>query len=221
MNKKSLKWLKSLYVIGGIMIVGVLWFSIAKPLVVLPRSRLAPGYLLSDAQGQNITSEDGRGKLTIYTFAYLSCRQACDHIYQTLSDLDRSLAAQSPSQPIRYITITVDPQHDLPGQLLNFPPPFIPIAAEWLWLSGEPAVISQVVRDGFGVFFAEKDGKIAFSPKFILVDGWGIIRSEYDASLASSDILLRDISLVLKEIEQSKGTARLAYEAAHFFACYP
>jgi len=45
----------------GLLAVGIVWFATARPVVVLPRMRTAPGYLFSRADGGTLTSEDERG----------------------------------------------------------------------------------------------------------------------------------------------------------------
>jgi protein SCO1/2 len=49
----------------------------------------------------------------------------------------------------------------------------------------------------------------------------GIIRAEYRTPEIDPAILLRDIHFVAEEARRSTGAAKLAYEAAHLFMCYP
>jgi protein SCO1/2 len=216
------RFVKYFYMAGGAILLLVLWFNIARPVVVLPRMRLAPGYAMQNALGETVTSEDQRGGLTLYSFAYTRCASRCQHVYTVLREVDGALALQPPAVPVRLITVTVDPEVDTVDRLLAFQLPFAPQAARWDWLTAEPGRAKSVLSSGFEIFSQpQADGSVAYNPRFVLVDGWGTIRSEYDAVSATSQTLLRDIRLVLDEVEKAKGAARLAYEAAHFFACYP
>lgn len=217
------KWTTWLYGLGGLLIVGVIWFTTARPIVVLPRIRLAPGYSLTAPDGKPVTSESARGSLTLYTFAYAQCGTGCDRTYQILAELDQLLPAPAPAEiPVRVLTISIDPARDTPAALAQFSPPVSLRGLPWTWLTGSPARVRTLVGDGFGVFFrADPDGSVVYNPRVYLVDGWGIIRGQYDVATLRASVLQRDIGLVRGEIQKSTGAARMAYEAAHFFACYP
>lgn len=220
--KSALYW-KILVGVAAALVIGVLWFALARPVLVLPRIRLAPGYSLVDAAGQAVTSEDGRGKLTLYSFAYSRCTADCESIYQTLQSIDQSLAQQPQRVPeFRFVTITIDPAYDTPQQLAAFNLPFTPQAVDWRWLTGEEKILKNVSGGAFGVLYQPReDGSVFFAPRYVLVDGEGIVRAVYDGAQLDSQRFLEQLTLVYEEISQAQGAARLAYEAAHFFACYP
>jgi protein SCO1/2 len=94
----------------------------------------------------------------------------------------------------------------------------------WRWAALAPEHISTVVGSGFRVYVEEQaDGGFEFDQTFVLVDGWGVIRGEYQyATLASdADRIIRHIGVLEEEIRNSHGVASFAYEAAHVFLCYP
>ena len=64
---------------------------------------------------------------------------------------------------------------------------------------------------------------VAFDPMLVLVDGWGVIRGEYKYQTLTSDAdkIVRHLGILGEELRNAKGAASLAYEAAHFFLCYP
>ncbi len=208
--------------VGALLITAVLWFTIARPVVVLPRSRLSPGYTLTDSSGKPFSSEYQRGRLTLYSFAYTGCGQRCQAIYDLLRALDERLSGKALNPPLDYITISVDPARDLPAALASFPLPFQPARIKWIWLTGEESWLRNVVGGGFEVAFQpQEDGSVFFDPRLVLVDGEGVIRGEYDLAQTSADQLAYHLDLLYQEIEQSSGAGKFAYEAAHFFACYP
>lgn len=208
---------------AALVVVAILWFVIARPVLVLPRISLAPGYSLVDGSGQTVTSEDGRGKLTLYSFAYSRCGQDCSGIYRTLEAIDSRLAEQPQRSPaFRFVTITIDPANDTQQQLASFSPPFQPRAVEWKWLTGPEKILKNISGGAFGVLYQPReDGTIFFAPRYVLVDGEGIVRAVYDSPELATDRFLQQLDLVYEEIAKAQGSARLAYEAAHFFACYP
>lgn len=209
--------------LGIVLVIGVLWFTTARPVLVLPRQSLAPGYGLQKADGSLFTSEDGRGVVTLYSFAYTGCGERCAEIYGKLQALDAALSQNQPlDPPLRFVTLSINPEQDTPETLASFKPPFTSAAVEWIWLTGEPERMKLVTGGGFEVLYQPRpDGTVFFDPVFILVDGNGIIRGKYEVNRFSVESLTTYIDLLYQEIEQSSGAARLAYEAAHFFACYP
>lgn len=209
--------------LGAALVIGVLWFTTARPVLVLPRLSLAPGYGLQTAEGRLFSSEDGRGVVTLYSFAYSSCGERCGMIYEKLAAIDAAMAERPTLEPrLRFVTLTIDPEHDTPEALAAFELPFEPQAAEWVWLTGEAEKLKLVTGGGFEVLYqAQADGSIFFDPQMVLVDGNGIIRGEYEVSRYSAESLVTYLDLLYEEIAQSSGAAKLAYEAAHFFACYP
>lgn len=221
-----MKRIRPLWILAGLgaaLVIGVLWFTTARPVLVLPRLSLAPGYGLTTASGDLFTSEDGRGVVTLYSFAYTGCGERCSLIYDKLQAVDAALAdypALDP--PLRFVTLTLDPEHDTPETLAGFELPFEPQAVEWVWLTGDPARMKLVTGGGFEILYQpQEDGSIFFDPQMALVDGNGILRGQYEMSRFSAESLVAYIDYLYQEIEQSSGAAKLAYEAAHFFACYP
>ena len=65
------------------------------------------------------------------------------------------------------------------------------------------------------------EGRFVFSPRYVLVDGEGIIRAELEGPEFTPERFLEYLAILNTEISQSQGSSKLAYEAAHFFACYP
>ena len=81
--------------------------------------------------------------------------------------------------------------------------------------------LKSVIGGGFSTYYTEKEDGIKFDPAFMLVDGNGVLRAEYRTAVPDTDIILRDINLLVEEAHNSTGPQKLAYEAAHLFLCYP
>jgi cytochrome oxidase Cu insertion factor (SCO1/SenC/PrrC family) len=207
----------------AILAAGIMWFTIARPVVVLPRVKLAPGYYLLSGQKKSITSEDRRGKITLYSFAYTRCTSDCQTIYNNLKVIDSKLSSrQILNPPLDFITLTIDPEWDTPNRLADFPLPFQPHSVKWSWVTGTPNLVRTIAANGFEILFSPlPEGKVVFSPRYVLVDGEGIIRAELEGNEFTPDRFLSYLDILYKEISESQGASHLAYEAAHFFACYP
>lgn len=212
-------------VYAGVALAGgvILWFTMAKPVVVLPRMNLAPGYIFTTADGGTLNSENGRGVVTLYSFAYTRCGVECEPLYDILQTVDHSLTGDPPRDPpLRFVTLTLDPAYDTPERLAGFARPFQPQAVEWIWMTGTEERVKAVAGGGFEVLYqSTAEGVNVLESHLVLVDGFGVVRADLDPQRAEPESVVAFIDLLYEEIATSHGAARLAYEAAHFFACYP
>jgi len=226
-----ISWYTVLNVTLGLLVTAVILFNIFQPITVLPRHNLAPGFALFDETGQPLTSEDNRGQITLYSFTYSHCTgEGCPQSAEHLAAVHRLLVENPPEEiPVALVTITVDPERDTAVVRQAFLEQYASqlTAVPWHFLGGTEERLRQIVGGGFGVYYrvpSESDQDkyaVYFEPRFILVDGLGIIRAEYRTPEIDPTILLRDVHFVAEEARRSTGAAKLAYEAAHLFMCYP
>jgi protein SCO1/2 len=84
--------------------------------------------------------------------------------------------------------------------------------------------MSTVVGAGFRRYLDASDpNDVRFDPGFIIVDGNGVVRGDYQyQTLADeADKLVRHLDILAGELRHADGPAGAAYEAAHLFLCYP
>ncbi len=222
-HSRSRPILWGIYGLIGLLLVGTLAFATLRPILVLPRITLAPGFTLQDETGQRFTSEDLRGQLVLYNFTYTRCAAPCPATSDVMRAVQRRLdEVETGSIPVTLITISFDPEHDTPAVLSQYATQATADAPNWRFLTGDADRLKWVIGGGFGVYYqANEDGSFTFDPAFMLVDGAGILRAEYRTAAPEIDRILRDIGLVAKEANNSQGAKRAAYEAAHLFLCYP
>lgn len=203
-------------------------FAAVRPIKVLPRIRIAPGYLLVDQNGSRVSSEDMRGQITLYSFISTQCELPCAGTEGMMADVAAQLAPQS-DIPVELVTIAVDGPGDGPANGPANAPDALRayalhkgIEPSRRLLGGEAQQVKLVVGGGFNTFYeSDSNGQLQIDPALMLVDGLGILRAEYrDRSLSTKNIL-RDIDLLTQEARNSTGLTRYAYEAAHLFLCYP
>ena len=226
----SIWLLRLFYFMSTVLVIAVLAFNIFKPIKVLPRVSLAPGFTFTNQDGVSKTSEDFRGKLTIYNFTYSGCAVGCPQTTPQMQSL-RNALAQFAGQDVKFalMTISIDPEHDTPVVLNKYATPFLANQTNnvsWDFLTGDALRTKYVVGGGFNVYYqniTDQAGQssIKFEPRYVLVDGWGIVRAEYRSADLDIQLLMRDIGYLESEIHNSQGPARYAYEAAHLFRCYP
>lgn len=219
-------WSWAVYLLVGLFVTAVFLFNLLQPITVLPRRGLAPGFALQDEAGQLFTSEDGRGRITLYSFSYSQCAgEDCPQGMVHLAETHRLLAQNPPAEiPVALVTITLDPERDTAAARQAFLADYGEggTAVPWHFLGGAADQLRQAVGGGFGIYYRPDEvGGVYFEPRTVLVDGMGIIRAEYRTAEPDPAILLRDINFIADEARRSEGAAKLAYEAAHLFMCYP
>lgn len=219
------RWAKRTLIGLAVVLASVLAFAVFEPIQVLPRIRLAPGFTMIDQSGSTFTSEDGRGAVTLYTFTYGDCGDECSTTNQTMSEIAARAAEEVDPEAIdlRLVTVSFDAPDDA-DRLERLATASGADGRLWRWAALAPEHVGTVVGSGFRVYVDERtDGGFDFDQTFVLVDGWGVIRGEYQyATLASdADRILRHIGVLEEEIRNSHGVASFAYEAAHVFLCYP
>ncbi len=221
-GKRRLRWEWLAVAVVAAVILGVVAFATFQPIKVLPRIRLAPGFLLTDQAGQRLTNEDLRGKIVLYNFSYARCGEQCEPLNATLRSVQDQLAqAAGEGAPVELVTISFDPERDTPAALQAYAQAAGADPSRWRFATGDPARMKNIIGGGFEAYYEPDDqGGFKFSPAFALVDGWGIIRAEYRNEVPTPERVLKHIEVIQEEARNSKGVARMGYEAAHLFLCY-
>ena len=187
---------------AALVLTAIVLFTMLQPITVLPRQSPAPGFILPNQAGELVSSGDQIGRITLYSF---SCGTGCEQSAATIATLNQQLGHQ---RNLDFITLALDGASQ---------PTSEPVPTTWHWLTGSAPVIKAIVGGGFSLYF--EDGR-DFQPRYVLVDGNGLVRATYYIS-ADVDTLQHDIDILNNEAANSTGLARLGYEAAHLFACYP
>ncbi|NPA06569.1 MAG: SCO family protein [Chloroflexi bacterium] len=224
MNRAFIWITRGVYTFFGLVFVSVVAFKVFQPVQVLPRIRLGPGYWLLDQDGQRLTNEDMRGKVVLYSFLYTRCPGDCYGIVPLLQKVQVQGPQIMGDIPFAIVTITLDPAHDTPEVLKAYAQQVGAQPGLWYFATHpDPKRLKLIVGAGFGVWYEpQPDGSVRFAPRYVLVDGWGIVRGDYkyETIASTEERILRHLGVLAEEIQNSQGSAKLAYEAAHFFLCY-
>lgn len=222
-NEFKLRWWHGAFAAFTLVLVGLALFVTIQPIQVLPRMTLAPGYHLTDQNGQKFTSEDVRGVLTLYNFTYTGCGEGCPETGSTMRRIQDTVQSMDTAGiPVRLVTVSFDPAHDDPAALRAWAESHGANPDLWTVATGDPVLLKSMIGAGFSTYYAQNDdGSFTFDPTFVLVDGNGILRMTYKTAAPDPQIIERDINLLVNEVTHSSGATKLAYEAAHLFLCYP
>jgi protein SCO1/2 len=100
---------------------------------------------LTDQDGRHVRLYDDlmKGQVVVVNAFYTGCRSACPQVMGTLSHLQAKLAIDG--MPARFISITVDPEHDTPDRLALYARA-LDAGADWHMLSGNPATVRHALH---------------------------------------------------------------------------
>ncbi len=217
--------LNGIYGILGLVMVSAFAFKVFQPIQVLPRMQLSPAFDLIDQSNERLTSEDLRGQFVLYTFTYTNCPAPCYNTNETMQEIQSRLnEVQLDGIDVSFVTISIDPERDTPNVLNTYAKNIGADTNKWKFATTtNKALLKTIIGSGFETYYEDKgNGEFALDPAFVLVDGWGIVRSEYRYSteVSNADRILRHLGVLAEEVHNSNGTTKYAYEAAHLFLCY-
>lgn len=137
---------------------------------------------LVDQDGRPLGDRALRGQPWIASFIFTTCKTACPMLTTQQGNVARRLA-DIPA--IRFVSITVDPEHDTPPVLRAFGERHHADFARWSFLTGEPAAVRRIIEGGLmqpvGEREARPDGAydIVHTGRLLLVDADGRARGLY------------------------------------------
>jgi protein SCO1 len=112
----------------------------------LPIYGAVPDFALTDQTGRPVRKADLEGNVWVASFIFTSCPDECPLMTAEMAQLQSDLAHVP---DLRLVSITVDPEHDIPAVLSHYAERFNADPARWLFLTGDKRAIYRLVRDGF------------------------------------------------------------------------
>jgi protein SCO1 len=209
--------------LGLVLLTFVLWFTIARPVKVVPRIKPMPVFALEDQYRLPINSSELLGRMVIMNFTYTSCGEACAAQRAGLVALREALLANGLlGSEVIFLTVSIDPTRDTPAALQTYAAQLGADPGAWRFATGSPDELKALIGGELGIYYAQPDaaGLIKHEQNVLLVDSNGLLRARYDGEALSQARMLRDIGMVSEE-QASTGAMRQVYEASHIFLCYP
>lgn len=111
-------------------------------------------FSLVDQNGQPVTAADLRGKPWVASFIFTRCAFACPNLVKKIYDLNQ----QVKDVDVRFVTITVDPEHDTVAKMKQYADIYEAAPERWLFLTGDKGEIYRLIRHGFKVAAWEQFG---------------------------------------------------------------
>ncbi len=142
----------------------------------------APDFTLTRETGASVRRADLEGTVWMADFMYTRCRGLCPMLAQRMAALQDELKGTS---GWKLVSFTVDPGFDTPPVLAAYGQEHGADPGDWIFLTGEKAVMRDLVTRGFHLAVQDSAGSerepTLHSQRIVLVDGSGTIRGYYDA----------------------------------------
>jgi protein SCO1 len=162
-----------------------------------------PEFSLIERSGRQVRLSDLRGKVWIANFFYAQCTDTCPIQTANMAALQNDFAREP---DVRFVSISVDPEHDTPEFLRDYARRYDADPERWLFLTGAKDEIQSLATVGFRLGVAERpfeiehvhpDGtihihktaageRVMHSPRFVLVDRQARIREYFRGDDAES-----------------------------------
>ena len=154
-----------------------------------------PDINLLDAHAQTVSLARLKKKPVLFDFIYTSCQGEC----LLLTDRMRKIADQlgpALGHQVQMVSITIDPEHDGPAQLLDYSKNQAADLNGWIFLTGKPAQVDAVMTRFRLVRTRENEGDLDHVPAFFLVNAKGRAIVEYPGEKVDPEEVARDIDQI-------------------------
>jgi cytochrome oxidase Cu insertion factor (SCO1/SenC/PrrC family) len=120
-----------------------------------------PDFTLTDQTGHPVRRADLEGKTWVASFIFTSCADECPLMTGEMVQLQSDLASVP---DFRLVSISVDPERDVPTVLLAYADRINADPKRWLFLTGEKRAVYHLVRDGFRLGLVDPTGPMHTTP---------------------------------------------------------
>jgi protein SCO1 len=168
----------------------------------LPAIAAVPAFALLDQDARVLERDQLRGHVWVANFMFTSCPDVCPVLTERMSGLRTQLAAQRGK--VRFVSFSVDPQHDTPAVLKKYAREHRADYADWSFVTGPIERVKDVVVAGFKQTMeplAAGDSRartVLHGSHFVLIDDKLAIRGYYPTDPEGLKRLERDTQLLLK-----------------------
>jgi protein SCO1/2 len=159
----------------------------------------APHFTLIDQDGKPFDSEQLKGNVWVAAFIFTNCPGVCPMMTTRMVKLQDAV----PSNDVKLVSITVDPDRDKPEVLKQYAKRFKADESRWRFLTGDYAAIKQTADGMKLTIIAPKDNQaIDHDDHFLLIDRQGRVRGAYSGK---DDDALNQLAKDAAKLAEAKG----------------
>lgn len=157
------------------------------------QSDCLPNLALIDQNGKSINLGSLKGEYLLINFIYTSCSGTCPMLTSKMSMVEKKLAPEL-GKKVRLVSVTLDPEHDGPAQLLKYANEHGAVDRDWIFLTGTPAQIDDYLAIFKIKRYREDDGSIAHVTTSFLLGPDGRQIRQYDGIEVTPSTMADDIN---------------------------
>ena len=157
-----------------------------------------PAISLVDQHGTAVSLASLKGKPVLVDFIYTSCASTCPRLTAKMVEVARELGPELGPQAT-IVSITLDPEHDSPAELAKYAKVQGADNVGWLFLTGPPAQIDQVLAQYKLRRDRESDGSVTHSVSAFLLGRDGKQVRQYNALDVSAKSVAADVNDALSK----------------------
>lgn len=180
----------------------------------------APPFSFPNQRGVTVSPATLSGQPYVANFIFTTCRTVCPLLTAKMVQVQRQL----PDAPLRFVSFSVDPEHDTPAALAAYAQRWNPTEARWELLSTEANTLPALAA-GFHVTASKNADSAALDPimhssVFVLVDAQGLVRGVYDSEHREDfQALVRDARTLAHDGAPAPRAERSGDELYHQLSC--
>jgi protoheme IX farnesyltransferase len=145
----------------------------------LPKLFHVPNATLVSESNKPTRLDTMKGNVTVYDFIFTNCAGTCPMMTATMRRITSKI---DKSAPVRFVSISVDPQRDTPEKLRSYASK-VRNDPRWVFLTGDQKTITDLSINGFKLAAAGSTSEaVLHSSKFAIADKNGVIRDYYGAT---------------------------------------
>ncbi|RYG52234.1 MAG: SCO family protein [Chitinophagaceae bacterium] len=160
-------------------------------------------FAFTDQEGRKITQEDVKGKIYVVDYFFTTCSGICPKMSANMKEVFTSFRG---NKQVMILSHTVDPEKDSVTTLKEYSLKFDADPDQWLFLTGDKKELYDMARYSYLVTAADDTAQVDIesdfihTDRFVLVDGKGQIRGQYEGTNKEEvKNLIADIRELMKE----------------------
>jgi len=162
-------------------------------------------FTLTNQLGETFGLADLKGKVWLADIVFTSCAGPCPEMMRRMAEIQTAVPAE---QPVRFVTLTTNPEFDTPEVFRRYGQRFGVQAGRWQLLTGSKKQIAAAAVDGLKLTALDKEVAKQENPNdlfihstiFVLVDRKGRAREVFESDVPDMrPRLLAAIEKLVKE----------------------
>jgi len=160
----------------------------------LPKLFRVPNATLVSDANKPTQLDAMKGSVTVYDFIFTNCAGTCPMMTSTMRRITDKIDKDA---PVRFVSISVDPQRDTPAKLRSYAAK-VRNDPRWVFLTGDSKTITDLSINGFKLAAGGSTSEaVLHSSKFAIADKHGVIRDYYGAT---SDDSVEHVTTVVHDL---------------------